>query len=307
MSGNIFNHVTSIQKENIEPTLKEFFKEFKTIFPVLPEEFYTAFFYLGSTGKKDISGDIDLGIDEKWLNPHPLLDILPSDFSEPFYNKMELLLKRSKTSTPVQIGYKAILQVLGEYINQNSSVILVELKKTTTSTIHLSFPQYNKEGIITDKFVQIDINTGKEDWLRFAYYSETFNGGTKGLHRTQLIVALCKIAGLSFSHASGVKDLQNSSFPVINNTGELLKELGKRLNTTFDIEYFYSFDRLFVHIMQHITIKQQNELMDVYLKILDSTRCDIPQILHSIWRDKKDKLSLTGKFLPNDSNLKTEV
>jgi hypothetical protein len=43
--------------------------------------------------------------------------------------------------------------------------------------------------------------------------------------------------------------------------------------------------------------------MDRYLKILDSTRADIPDNLQQYWIDNKDKLGLKGKFLPDTSNL----
>ena len=42
---------------------------------------------------------------------------------------------------------------------------------------------------------------------------------------------------------------------------------------------------------------------DTYLKILDSTRADIPEDLQQYWIDNQERLSLKGKFLPEDSNL----
>jgi hypothetical protein len=43
---------------------------------------------------------------------------------------------------------------------------------------------------------------------------------------------------------------------------------------------------------------------DVYFKILDSTRADIPDDMQKSWLDKKDQLGLTGKFLPDESALR---
>ena len=42
---------------------------------------------------------------------------------------------------------------------------------------------------------------------------------------------------------------------------------------------------------------------DTYLKILDSTRADIPQDLQQYWIDNQDRLQLKGKFLPDESKL----
>ena len=44
--------------------------------------------------------------------------------------------------------------------------------------------------------------------------------------------------------------------------------------------------------------------MKIYLKILESTRADIPGDLQEYWLAHKDEYGLTGKFLPDDSNLR---
>jgi hypothetical protein len=47
-----------------------------------------------------------------------------------------------------------------------------------------------------------------------------------------------------------------------------------------------------------------SNLLNTYFKILDSTRADIPDNLQDEWRQRKDMLGLTGKFLPDSSELK---
>jgi hypothetical protein len=47
-----------------------------------------------------------------------------------------------------------------------------------------------------------------------------------------------------------------------------------------------------------------NTLLNIYFKILDSTRADIPDNLQDEWRQRKDSLGLTGKFLPDTSALR---
>jgi hypothetical protein len=49
--------------------------------------------------------------------------------------------------------------------------------------------------------------------------------------------------------------------------------------------------------------EELNKIYDIYLKILDSTRADIPEDLQSYWIDNQDRLGLKGKFLPDNSNL----
>ena len=56
--GNVFGTTSSIKKEYINPTLEKFTSELKRIYPKIDFKFST----LGSVGKKDESGDIDLGM-----------------------------------------------------------------------------------------------------------------------------------------------------------------------------------------------------------------------------------------------------
>ena len=51
MGGNIFNSTSSIKKEHIRPTMLEFLKQFKQIFPKA-EPFFREMKTLGSVGKK---------------------------------------------------------------------------------------------------------------------------------------------------------------------------------------------------------------------------------------------------------------
>jgi hypothetical protein len=46
-----------------------------------------------------------------------------------------------------------------------------------------------------------------------------------------------------------------------------------------------------------------NQVLDIYLRILDSTRADIPLDLQEYWIANQKRLDLKGKLLPKDSNL----
>ena len=62
--GNVWDNSAPIKREYINPTLKKFKEEFTRIFPVA-SKYFNSVITLGSVGKKDVSGDIDLAIDEK--------------------------------------------------------------------------------------------------------------------------------------------------------------------------------------------------------------------------------------------------
>lgn len=52
-----------------------------------------------------------------------------------------------------------------------------------------------------------------------------------------------------------------------------------------------------------LTPEELHKVYDIYLKILDSTRADIPEDLQAYWIENQDRLDLKGKFLPDNSNL----
>ena len=63
MGGNIFKDSASpIKREDIRPTYVEYIKHLGGIFPNKAEVF-KGFTLVGSAGRKDISGDLDLAID----------------------------------------------------------------------------------------------------------------------------------------------------------------------------------------------------------------------------------------------------
>ena len=46
-----------------------------------------------------------------------------------------------------------------------------------------------------------------------------------------------------------------------------------------------------------------NQILDTFIKILDSTRADIPIDIQDYWIANQDRLGLKGKVLPDTSNL----
>ena len=87
-------------------------------------------------------------------------------------------------------------------------------------------------------------------------------------------------------------------------TLELLNKLyGIRLDQNTLDDYFKLMDVL----KKNLTDEDLHGIYDIYLKILDSTRADIPEDLQQYWIENKERLGLKGKFLPDDSKLKQYI
>jgi hypothetical protein len=300
--GNVFDITSSINKENIESTVEKFVDELSRIFPAKAASF-KSFEKLGSAGKKDVSGDIDLSYDVKNIFPDGKPDFKGWGVDEGKYNeKVALFTKRSKTASVDKIQLRAMIELIGEKLDENSSDIEVDTKSSGSGSIFCSAPQYGPDGKPLGINVQTDINIGNPEWLRFSYYSNTYAGNVKGLHRTQLMLSLFANKGKSFSHATGVVDRETGEKEASNPT-EALMLLNRLYGFDISQDTLNDYFKLEGYLKSNVSPEEYNAIMDRYLKILDSTRADIPDNLQQYWIDNQSRLVLKGKFLPDTSNL----
>ena len=200
MGGNVFGTTAPIKREDIKPTLLEFFREFKKIFPKAHAHF-TGIKTIGSVGKKEISGDIDLvlagssfdNIDDWGLDKKRVQDLFTAFKS------------RARTASEEQSMRRAVVVAVAEIIQNSNTDIVPDIKQAGSGQLFLMAPQFDETGKRNGSSVQIDINIGDVDWLEFSHYSAVYKGNVKGLHRTQLLVAMFSHGGYTFSHAVGVK------------------------------------------------------------------------------------------------------
>lgn len=297
MGGNVFGNTAPIKKEDIKPTLLEFFRQFKRVFPKA-EPFFREMKTLGSVGKKDYSGDIDLALSgksfdnvEDWgLNREHIMKLF------------EAFKKRARTATDDLLMKRAVIVAIAEVVQNSNTDIAVDVKGSAAGALFLMFPQYDTTGKELENNVQIDINVGDVDWLEFAYYSNTYSGNVKGLHRTQLLVSLFSNKGYTFSHNYGVKDKDTQEI-VANNPQQAIELLNKEYGLNLDRDTVGDYFKLTETLEAGLSPQELSRVYDIYLKILDSTRADIPEDLQSYWIENQERLELKGKFLPDNSNL----
>lgn len=295
--GNVFDETAPIKKEHINPTLKEFFKQFGEVFPKARPHF-EGVRTLGSVGKKDYSGDIDLALSEDSFK-----DISDWDLDEKRVQELFIgFKKRAKTSTDAQLMKRSVIVGIAEKIQSSDKQIIVDVKGSSTGSLFCQFPQYDEKGKEVGQNVQIDINVGDIDWLTFAYHSATYKGNVKGLHRTQLLVSLFSHKGYTFSHNYGVKHKVTQEVEASSPT-QALDLLNSLYGTNLTMDTVGDYFKLIEALKNSLSEEDLHAVYDTYLKILDSTRADIPEDLQQYWIDNQERLSLKGKFLPEDSNL----
>jgi len=311
--GNVFAGKTApISIENIDSTLAAYFNELKRIFPKKAAIFNEPTFHaLGSVRKKKESGDIDLGISVSNILDQNMSDEAITEWGvdpKAVETEAAALQKRARSSTPAMSRMKAFLKLLTLYINSHAPNLYCDEKKVSDGNVFGLYPQITPDGKNLGIGVQIDWMIGNLDWLKFSYHSAAYPEGSnvKGLHRTQLMLSTFQVANLSFNHVNGVKDKETGEV-IAHDPKTALEVLSQRLGfqiTLQDSEDYYKLHKL---LKAKMTPQQYSHLLNVYFKILDSTRADIPDDMQKDWLAKKDELGLTGKFLPDTSALKVHV
>ena len=297
MGGNVFDSTAPIKKEHIKPTLKEFLRQFKNIFPKA-EPFFREMKTLGSVGKKDYSGDIDLALAGSSFD-----DINDWGLDEKHVQALfQGFKKRARTSTDDQLMKRAVIVAVAQKILEADTEIIADVKGSGAGALFLLFPQYDETNQVVGQNVQIDINVGDVDWLSFAYHSATYAGNVKGLHRTQLMVSLFSHKGFIFSHNYGVKNRDTQEI-VANNPQQAVDLLNSLYGLKLTRDTVGDYFELMETLEAGLTKQDFYGVYDTYLRILDKTRCDIPEDLQEYWIQNQDRLALTGKFLPDNSNL----
>jgi hypothetical protein len=297
MGGNVFGNTAPIKKEHIKPTLLEFFRQFKKIFPKA-EPFFREMKTLGSVGKKDYSGDIDCALSGKSFDNVEDWGLDREHIMQLF----QAFKKRARTATDDLLMKRAVIVAIAEVVQNSDTEIAVDMKGSGAGALFLMFPQYDETNTQLEDNVQIDINVGDVDWLEFAYHSNTYSGNVKGLHRTQLLVSLFSNRGYTFSHNYGVKDRDTQEI-VANSPQQAIDLLNKEYNLNLDRDTIGDYFKTVETLEAGLSPEELNRVYDIYLKILDSTRADIPEDLQSYWIENQERLGLKGKFLPDNSNL----
>ncbi len=323
--GNVFvGQTASIPKEFIEPTLEKYRKELNRLFP-LKKQVFSSFRPVGSVGKKPVSGDIDLAGDATSffptgeVTPEELKswNINPIDWKSTFNN----FKKRARSRTDAELGWRAFLTELAKYINENSELIITDPKQVGPGIMFSLFPQFSDENKQQDIGVQIDWMIGRADWLEFAYYSDPpskKDSYIKGLHRTQLMLAMFLIKNVSYHHSSGLKDRGTKRF-ITNSPKEVLKMLGSLYGSKINRSTTNNFHALHEWLKKNATTEEYEEVISAYLKILDSTKsakirdqltgeeihCGyIPKELEDFWIKNQEEIGLKGKYICRDVNEK---
>lgn len=156
LGGSAVYGCGTIHKSEIKPTLTNLSNDLE-----MPFDFND--YILGSTGKREYSGDIDLVVDNTWWD-HGV---------GAFRNTLEEAFGKdnvARNGDMLHLRYKI----------EDYNAELDEAKPRTG-------------------YVQIDFNLGDKDWEQFYHYSDGDKSEYKGGHRNLIIAAICSAVNVSKS------------------------------------------------------------------------------------------------------------
>jgi len=235
--GNVFTgteyDTDDILLNNIKPTIDEFVSTLSSIFPKKKSTFTSlsdSSNWLGSTGKKPKSGDVDLAYSSEYFFKDGQIDTEGWGVDQNEYTQLyEKNKKAARSASDEQTQVKSLIQLIVKKINGSGKDIYANDKAANGGTIHFSYPQYSDSEKL-DINAQLDLDTGDLDWLKFRYNSELpdDNQEIKGLHRGQLMLAMFAATGYTFKSGKGF---------VRKETGDILGDKPQDAIDVFNNEY----------------------------------------------------------------------
>jgi hypothetical protein len=157
--GNVFKDIESgtnrILRKDVEPTIK--WLESITNLPLLSNT-------LGTTGKNETSGDLDIAVDEKFIDKNKLAAIL------------------SNWCSAHKLEPKSFVKKSGDSVHFRTPIL----------------------GDPHNGFVQTDFMFGDPEWMKWSLRGGKENSQYKGMHRHVLLASIAKFRGFKWSYKNGI-------------------------------------------------------------------------------------------------------
>lgn len=285
--GNVFTgteyDTDDVLLDNIEPTVKKFVSTLSSIFPKKKSTFASLSDksnWLGSTGKKPKSGDVDLAYSSEHFFKNGNVDTDGWSIDSNEYNTLyEKNKKAARSASDEQIQVKSLIQLIVKKINESGNDLYASDKAANGGTIHFSYPQYSSNGQKLDSNAQLDLDTGDMDWLKFRYNSELpdDNPEIKGLHRGQLMLAMFAATGYTFKNGKGF---------IRKETGDVLGDKPQDAINVFNKEYkpkqalsldiTSNYNRLMDYIKSNLKPEDKENTLKMFAEALRRAKAYVP-------------------------------
>ncbi len=236
--------------------------------------------WLGSTGNKPQSGDVDIAYSSEYFFKNGQADIDGWGIDKNEYTQLyEKSKKAARSATDDQIQLKSLIQLIVKKIITSGGDLYASDKASGAGSIHFSYPQYTKSGEKLGARSQLDMDIGDMDWLKFRYNSELpkDDPNIKGLHRGQLMLAMFAALGYTFKSGRGF---------VRKETGETIAKKPQEALEVFNQEYkpqqsltmdvVNNYTKLMSYIKTNLKPEDQTKALDMFREALRRAGAYVP-------------------------------
>lgn len=285
--GNVFKgteyDTEDVLLANIGPTIEKFTKDLGDIFPNKKSTFALLndkSNWLGSTGNKPQSGDVDIAYSSEHFFKDGQADVEGWGISQNEYDQLyEKNKKAARSATDDQIQLKSLIQLIVKKINSAGGDLFTSDKASGAGSIHFSYPQYSSTGESLGSRAQLDIDIGDMDWLKFRFNSELpkEDPNIKGLHRGQLMLAMFAALGYTFKSGRGF---------IRKETGETIADKPKEAIEVFNQEYgpqqpltleiINNYNKLMSYIQNNLKPEDQEKVLVMFKEALRRAGAYVP-------------------------------
>ena len=285
--GNVFKNTEydteDVLLANIGPTIKKFTEDLSNIFPNKKSTFALLndkSNWLGSTGNKPQSGDVDIAYSSEHFFKDGQADVEGWGIDQNEYNQLyEKNKKAARSATDDQIQLKSLIQLIVKKVNSDGGDLFTSDKASGAGSIHFSYPQYSSTGESLGSRAQLDIDVGDMDWLKFRFNSELpkEDPNIKGLHRGQLMLAMFAVLGYTFKSGRGF---------IRKDTGETIADKPQEALEVFNQEYkpqqpltleiINNYNKLISYIKNNLKPEDQEKVLVMFKEALRRAGAYVP-------------------------------
>ena len=288
--GKKFN-AEPIYKDNIESTTKYFLKQFNKYTKINID--FNSIKILGSAGKKDYSGDIDISIPKeisRQLVQYLITELYSNKKKDFFLNNVEKKnpgIDENRKNAIAALNFGRSVGSPFNFDKKNRGIKLLttvnefDFEDGMPGLVPFVVDQIDKNGKFLNKKAQLDLNFGNNEWMSFAYFYEPEespdNRPIKGLHRNAILASLIQSYGGEWGFQKGFKKIKNSAFS--EEKTDLIAFLKDKIKLNIEEKDLNSYSSI-LNIIKQLNKNKRKQIFDIMIKRLHGPLMPSPDLIY---------------------------
>lgn len=289
--GKKFN-AEPIYKDNIESTIKYFLRQFNKYTKINID--FNTIKILGSAGKKDYSGDIDISIPKeisRQLVQYLINELYNNKKKDFFLNNVEKKhagIDENKKNAIAALNFGRSIGSPFNFNKENRGIKLLttvnefDFEDGMPGLVPFVVDQIGSNGEFLNKKVQLDLNFGNNEWMSFAYFYEPEespdNRPIKGLHRNAILASLIHFLGGEWGFQKGFKKTKKDKQFSEKKT-DLIAFINNKIKLNIEEKDLNSYSSI-LKIVKKLNKNEREEVFNIMIKRLHGPLMPSPDLIY---------------------------